>query len=443
MEIRRSTLARSLPFELSIPVDLDFAEERRLDIARLPVPKRGKYLKGGIAVGAVLLTTIFLASLKPAAPSVDAGTLLIDSVRRGEMVREVRGPGTLVPEQIRWISALTPARVEGILRKPGDSVRADQVLLELSNPDVQIQALEAQQQLTSAEAQLVNLRTTLGSQILGQRSLVAQARTTFNEAHRMATVAETLAVRNLGSVFELTRARDQETEARTRLDIEEQRLQLLTDAIEPQIQVQQEQVERLRAISAHRQNEVNGLKVRAGENGVLQELPLQLGQWVVPGMVLAKVVQPTRLKAVLRIPETLAPEVIIGQKATVDTRNGLVTGRVIRLDPASTNGSVAVDIALEGPLPAGARPDLSVDGTIEIERLADVLYVGRPAYGQANSTIQMFKVVDGGRYAIRVPVRVGHNSVNTIEIIQGLQRGDQVILSDMSRWDAADRVRLK
>ncbi|HEX9705860.1 MAG TPA: HlyD family efflux transporter periplasmic adaptor subunit [Gemmatimonadales bacterium] len=414
-----------------------------MDIPRLKPPKRLPYLKIGLIAGGLVLVTILLGSLKPAAPSVNRETVLTDSVRRGEMLREVRGPGTLVPEQIRWISALTPARVERILAQPGDSVTAESVLMELSNPDVQIQSLEAQQQLTAAQAQLVNLRTTLESQRLTQQSSVAQARTAHNEARRNALVAETLAVRGLSSSYELDRARDQAEEARTRLQIEEQRLKLLTESMEPQLHVQQEQVVRLRAINAHRQNEVRGLQVRAGAPGVLQELPLQLGQWVTPGEVLARVVQPSRLKGVLRIPETQATDVAIGQRATIDTRNGLIQGRVVRIDPASASGAVGVDVALEGNLPAGARPELSVDGTIEIERLPDVLWVGRPAFGQPNSTISLFRVVEGGDAAVRVQVRVGRTSVNRIEIVEGLNLGDEVILSDMSRWDNVERVRLK
>jgi len=414
-----------------------------MDIPRLKPPKRLPYLKVGLIAGGLVLVTILLGSLKPAAPSVNRETVLTDSVRRGEMLREVRGPGTLVPEQIRWISALTPARVERILAQPGDSVTAESVLMELSNPDVQIQSLEAQQQLTAAQAQLVNLRTTLESQRLTQQSSVAQARTAHNEARRNALVAETLAVRGLSSSYELDRARDQAEEARTRLQIEEQRLKLLTESMEPQLHVQQEQVVRLRAINAHRQNEVRGLQVRAGAPGVLQELPLQLGQWVTPGEVLARVVQPSRLKGVLRIPETQATDVAIGQRATIDTRNGLIQGRVVRIDPASASGAVGVDVALEGNLPAGARPELSVDGTIEIERLPDVLWVGRPAFGQPNSTISLFRVVEGGDAAVRVQVRVGRTSVNRIEIVEGLNLGDEVILSDMSRWDNVERVRLK
>jgi HlyD family secretion protein len=414
-----------------------------MDIPRPKASKRGLHLKVGLGAGGFLVVTIVLGNLKPAAPTVQLATVLVDSVRRGELVREVRGPGSLVPEQIRWISALTPARVERILTQPGDSVKAATVLLELSNPDVQIQALEAQQQLTAAEAQLVSLRTTLEAQRLTQQSLVAQAQTAHNEAQRNAALAETLAVKELSSPYELHRARDQAAEAATRLAIEEQRLKLLTESMNPQIHVQQEQVVRLRAIDAHRQNEVRGLQVRAGEPGVLQELPLQLGQWVTPGMVLARVVQPSRLKAVLRIPETQATDVRIGQRATIDTRNGLIPGRVVRIDPASQSGSVGVDVALEGDLPAGARPELSVDGTIEIDRLPDVLFVGRPAFGQANSTISLFKLVDGGGAAVRVPVKVGKSSVSTIEIIEGLEVGDQVILSDMSRWDDTDRVKLR
>jgi hypothetical protein len=256
-------------------------------------------------------------------------------------------------------------------------------------------------------------------------------------------MAETLATRGLMAPNEVSRLRDNAVEAATRLRIEEERLRLLTESAEPQIRVQEEQVVRLRAIAEHRQNEVRGLRVRAGEDGVLQELTLQLGQWVVPGQVLAKVVQPLRLKAVLRIPENQAPDVRLGQKASIDTRNGVIPGRVIRIDPASTSGTVSIDVALDGVLPAGARPELSVDGTVEIERLSDVLYVGRPGYGQPNSTIGMFKVVEGGGYAERVPVQVGRSSVNTIEVVQGLAPGDVVILSDMTRWDSAARVKLK
>jgi multidrug resistance efflux pump len=416
-----------------------------MDIPRVPAMRQRHpaLVKAGAVGGGILLIALALTSLTPATPTVQLGTVVVDSVRRGELVREVSGPGSLVPEQIRWISALTPARVERILAHPGDSVQPDALLLELSNPDVQIQALEAQQRLTAAEAQLVTLGTTLQTDRLRQESMVIQARTAYNEAHRNVMEAESLAVKGFSSAFELSRARDQAEEAVTRLRIEEQRLQLLTASIEPQLRVQQEQVERLRAISAHRQNEVRGLQVRAGEQGVLQELPLQLGQWVVPGMVLARVVQPTRLKAVLRIAETQASDVHIGQRAMIDTRNGLIHGRVMRIDPASQNSSVGVDVSLDDALPAGARPELSVDGTIELDRTPGAVFVGRPALGQPNSTISLFKIVDGGDAAVRVQVTVGRSSVHSIEIIQGLAVGDRVILSDMSRWDGVDRVRLR
>lgn len=414
-----------------------------MDIQRIKRPSNKRYIQGGIAVAAIVLMTVVLANLKPAAPSVDAGTLWMDTVERGEMVREVRGPGTLVPEQIRWISALTPARVERVLAQPGDSVKPETVLLEMSNPDVQINALQAQQQLTAAEAALVQLRTNLETSRLSQEATAAQARTAYNEAVRNAMMAESLAAKGFGSSFELSRARDQAAEAATRLRIEDERLRLLTVSTAPQIKVQEENVVRLQAINEHRQNEVRGLRVKAGEAGVLQELTLQLGQWVVPGQVIAKVVQPLRLKAVIRVPETLAPDVRLGQTAFIDTRNGIVKGRVIRMDPNSSSGTVSVDIKLEGDLPPGARPDLSIDGTIELERLQDVLHVGRPGYGQPNSTIGMFKVIDGGDYAVQVSVQVGRSSVNTMEVIQGLNQGDIVILSDMTRWDSAERVRLK
>lgn len=414
-----------------------------MDIQRSDRPRSRRALHYSLGAAVLGLVTVLLASLKPAAPAVDRDSVWVDAVRRGEMVRDVGGPGSLIPEQMRWIAALTPARVDRILTQPGDSVDVATVLVELSNPDVQIQALEAQQQLTAAEAQLVNLRTTLENQRLAQNAIVTQMRTTFNEARRSAMVAETLAVKGLGSPFELQRARDLLQEAEARLGIEEDRLRLVIGSTPSQLKVQQDQVSRLRAIDAHRRNEVLGLRVRAGEAGVLQELPLQLGQWVVPGQVLAKVVQPRRLKAVLRIPETLAPEVRIGQRASIDMRNGITPGRVIRIDPAAQNGTVTVDVALEGPLPAGARPDLSVDGTIEIERLTDALHVGRPRYGQPHTAIGMFKLEPDGDHAVLVRVRLGRASVNAVEVIEGLAVGDSVILSDMSRWEAVQRVRIR
>lgn len=414
-----------------------------MDIARAPAKKKKLYVQAGIIGGVVLLVTILLANLNPASPGVDREVLSIDAVKRGVMVREVRGPGTLVPEHIRWISALTPARVERIFVQPGTTVTANTVLLELANPDVQIEALDAQRQLTAAEGDLVNLRTTLQGQRLTQAGLVATTRSQYLQARRDAAVAESLAAIGGLSRNDISLARERADELQARYDIEQQRLELLTSTVDSQLAVQREQVTRLRAISTFRLNRQASLQVRPGEEGVLQELNLQPGQWVVPGTILAKVVQPGKLKAVVRIPETQAPGLAIGQIASVDTRTGIVQGHVVRIDPAAQQGTVTVDIALDGPLPAGARPDISIDATITLERLSDVLYTGRPTYGQPNSTVGLFKLVEGGRYAVRIPVKVGRTSVNAIEIVQGLVAGDSVILSDMSRYDNVERVKLK
>jgi len=394
-------------------------------------------------VAALGVTTVGLARLNPAAPSVEAGTLWMDTVRQGPMVREVRGPGTLVPEQIRWVSAIAPGRVERKLVLPGARVNAGTVLLELSNPDVQIQLLQAQRQLTDAEAQLVSLKTTLETQKLNQEGVVANIRSEFREALRKAASDSALAAQDLISSSEYARSKDRAEEFTARIGVEEQRLRIYTENIQSQLDVQKEQVERMRAVAEFQRGLVNAMVVRAGADGVLQELPIEVGQWAISGATLAKVVQPERLKAVLRIPETQARDVGIGQDANIDTRNGIVAGHVIRIDPASQNGTVTVDVALDGALPKGARPDLSVDGTLVLERLDNVLNVGRPAYGQANSTVGIFRLVPGTSEAERVRVELGRNSVNTIEIIRGLNKGDVVILSDMSRWDAVDRVKLK
>jgi len=414
-----------------------------VDIPRVqPDKRRARYIQGGIAAGALLLLTLLLSSLKPAAPSVDREILSLDAVRRGPMVREVRGPGTLVPEHIRWISALTPARVERILVQPGTPVQAGTLLLELANPDVQIEALDAQRQLTAAEGELVNLRTSLHSARLTQTGVVAQTHSEYLSAQRAALVADSLEIIGGLSRNDVSLARDKASELAARYDIETQRLDLLTSTVDSQLAVQREQVVRLRAITAFRLSRLSSLQVRPGEAGVLTELNLQPGQWVVPGTILAKVVQPGKLKAVIRIPETQAPGLAIGQAASVDTRTGFVSGHVIRIDPSAQEGTVTVDIALDST-PAAARPDISVDATITIERLNDVLSTGRPAYGQPNTTIGIFKLVEGGRYAVRIPVKVGRTSVNAIEILQGLAAGDSVILSDMTRYDNVERVRLK
>ena len=414
-----------------------------VDIPREPRSKKRRWFYLGAGIAAIVVITVALSRLGPAAPSVDKSTIWTDVVKRGEMVRRVRGPGTLVSEQIRWIAALTAGRVERILVEPGAEVDSPTVLLLLSNPDVEIQALEAQRQLSAEEARLVDLRTALENQRLAQEALVATVRAQYLGAQRTIRNNEELAEKGLISEIDLQSSRDRAVELETRLEIEQRRLEVMTDAVESQLGAQRVQVERLRSIAVFKENLVHSMSVVAGVSGVLAELPLEEGQWVRPGDDLARIVQPGRLKAELRIPETQARDVAVGQVALIDTRNDTIPGRVVRIDPAVQGGTVTVDVRLEGPLPREARPDLSVDGTIEIERLSDVLYVGRPVYGQANSLVGLFKVVENGNAAVRVTVRLGRSSVNTIEIVEGLVEGDEVILSDMSAWENHDRVRLR
>jgi multidrug resistance efflux pump len=415
-----------------------------VDIPRAPQNKtKRRVMMAGAGLGALLLATVAIGRLKPAAPSVERSTVWIDGVKRGPMLRQVRGPGTLVPDSIRWISAVTSGRVERVFVRPGAPVQAGTVLLDMSNPDVQLEALTAEQQLAAAQAQLVSLRTNLNTSRLNQASTVAQVRTQLREAQRQMVSAESLITRNLIAQNELQRVRDQVAELTERLQIEQERLGLMAETVDSQLTLQQDQINRLRAISEYQRNRVASMHVLAGTDGVVQDLNLEMGQWVQSGTTLARVVQPGKLRAVLRVPETQARDVALGQKAEIDTRIGIVPGRVVRIDPAAQSGTVTVDVALEGPLPQGARPDLSVEGTVEIERLDNVLFVGRPAYGQQNSTVGLFKLSDGGRYAERVNVQLGRASVNTIEVLGGLVVGDSVVLSDMSRWDNVDRVRLK
>ncbi|UCC82601.1 MAG: HlyD family efflux transporter periplasmic adaptor subunit [Gemmatimonadota bacterium] len=414
-----------------------------MDIKREPRPKAKRWVYLGVGIAAVVAITVALGRLGPAAPGVDRSNVWTDVVKRGEMVRQVRGPGNLVSEQVRYIASLTAGRVERRLVEPGAEVDSATVLLELSNPDVEIQALDAQRQLTAEEARLVDLRTQLENQRLSQEGLVATVRTQYLEAMRNVSRDEELAERGLLSDIDLQNSRDRAEELEKRLEVERQRLAVMTDARETQLAAQRAQVERLRSIAVFKENLVESMKVVAGVSGVLADLPLEPGQWVRPGDELARIVQPGRLRAEVRIPETQARDVAIGQLALIDTRPDTIRGRVIRIDPAVAGGSVTVDVRLEGELPKEARPDLSIDGTIEIERLTDVLYVSRPTYGQPNSLVGLFKVVEDGDAAVRVPVRLGRASVNTIEIIEGLLEGDEVIVSDMSNWDEYDRVRLR
>jgi HlyD family secretion protein len=414
-----------------------------MDVPRPQVPARGRYTVIGVALAILLAATVALTQLKPAIPVVERSTLIIDSVRRGDMVREVRGPGTLVPEQVRWISAVTSARVERIVAQPGQVVEPGTVLLEMSNPDVQIQALQAQQALSEAQSRLVDLRVQLEGSKLSQEGTVATARTLNVSAAQERTAADTLLAERLISRFEYNNKKALDEESRTRLGVEEKRLELMTRSVSSQLAVQERQIERLQAIAAFQESRVQALVVRAGEHGVLQELSLQPGQWVNGGSPIAKVVQPGRLKAVLRIGEIQAKDVALGQTASIDTRNGIVSGHVSRMDPAAQGGTVSIDISIDGPLPGGTRPDLNVDGTIQLERLKNIVFTGRPALGQDNSMITMFRVDAGGKSATRVGVRLGRVSANSVEIVQGLGPGDRVILSDLSLPDHTDRIRLK
>ena len=414
-----------------------------MDIPREPPSKKKRNLLIAGGVVALAVTTVALANLQPAAPSVERSTIIIDQVKRGELLRQVRGPGSLVPEDIHWISAVTQGRVERVLVQPGEVVKPGTVLLELSNPDEQLGALDAERGLTAAQATLVQLKTNLESQRLGQQSTVASARSNYQESKRQFDVAVQLSKDKMISSQDLEKAKDNEMEGRTRLDVAERQLTLMTDAVASQVAAQEANVVGQQRLVDMHKTRIASMQVRSPSNGVVQDLTLQSGQWVMSGSTIARVVEPTHLKAVLRIPETQAKDVSIGLKAEVDTRNGIVAGHVIRIDPGSQGGTVGVDVSLDGALPAGARPDLSVDGTIEIDRLTNVLFVGRPAFGQAESNVSLFKLQPGGGEAVRVTARLGRSSVNTIEVIEGLQEGDSVIVSDVSRWGGFDRLRVK
>jgi HlyD family secretion protein len=403
--------------------------------------RRPLYIGGGVALAALI--TLGLSQLKPAPPSVDGAAIYTDTVRRGELVRQVRGPGTLTPEHIRIIPAVTAGRVDEIFARPGTAVEAGTLLLRLSNPEVELSLLESERQYAQARTETVNLRASLQTQILQLEGVVAQVQSQYNEAVRQARTNEDLASKGLIAANVAAASKDQVEELRTRLSIERQRLALAKGTVDAQLESQQLQVDRLASLVAMRRQQLQSMDVRAGTAGVLQQLNLEVGQWVNPGIELARVVEPGRLKAVLRIPDTQMRDVVIGQVALIDTRNDTIRGRVVRIDPAAQGGTTGVDVALDGELPASARPDMSIDGTIEIDRLNDVLYVSRPNYGSAGQTIGLFVVSPDGRTADRTQVRLGQTSVNFVEIVQGLNRGDRVILSDMQQWDAHNRVRIR
>ena len=400
----------------------------------------------GVAVAvAVGTVSLVLGRLKPAAPTVERATVWVDTVKRGAMLRQVRGLGTLVPvdEARRWLPSATQGRVERIILRPGAQVTPDTVILELADPQLQQQLLESETQLRASEADLASLRARLDTERLNQRSLAATVEADFQQAQLEREVNEDLAKDGLVSKLILKQSTVRSESLRTRAQLEKERVSVSEESVRAQLLAQQARVDQLRTLFALRRQQVDQLRVRAGMSGVLEQVPVEVGQQVAPGTNVARVADPTRLKAELRIAETQARDLTIGQLAQVDTRNGIISGKVARIDPAAQNGTVTVDITLEGELPRGARPDLSVDGTVELERLDNVLYVGRPAFGQENSAVGLFLVgVETGE-AARVQVQLGRSSVNTIEIKSGAKEGDQLVLSDMSAWDAFDRVRLR
>jgi len=426
-----------------------------LDIKREPTKKRGKYFLIGGGVVVLGVTTVMLGNLEARAPSVDRATLWIDSVQRGTMVRQVRAPGTLTPEHIRYVVAVTSGRVEALPIRPGVTVEPSTILLELSNPDVQLEMLNAQSSVTNAEQQYVTLKTNLESQRLAQEATVANMRTLYGNAKRDFTTFQALDEKKLASAQEVARAKDVMEETQNRLRIEEQRLKVTSESIDQQLKLARANIDRLNAILKFQVERVSSMRVPAGESGQLLSLgngqqELQFGQWVLAGQTLATVAQPGKLKAVLRVPETQAKDVAIGQKVDIDTRagggganSGIVKGHGSRVDPTSVNGTVTVEVLFDQEALPGMRADLSVDGVIEIERLTNVLFVQRPAYGQAESTVGLFKLDPDGKTASRVNVKLGRSSVSTIEIVNGLQPKDKVIVSDMSQWDNVAKVRLQ
>ena len=393
---------------------------------------------GLLAIGSV---TYGLSRLKPAAPSVDKATVWIDTVKRGPMLLEVRGLGTLVPDEVLWIPATSDGRVVRRLL-PGVHLQADSIIMELKNPELEQAALDAEWQLKAAEADYNSLRAQLDSKLLDEKAQAATVQADYSQAVLNAQKDAALAKAGLAAELNAKLSQARAEELTTRNQIEQDRLAVSAASAKAQLEAQKAKVEQLRALYELKQTELDRLKVRAGTEGVLQEVPVEVGQQVTTGTILAKVAQPNKLKAELKIPETQAKDVQLGQLASIDTRNGIIPGRVERIDPAVINGTVTVDVKLEGPLPLGARPDLSVEGTIEIENLRDVVYVGRPAFGQPNSTVGIFKLDEESNGATRVQVKLGRSSVNTVEILEGLRPGDRVVLSDMSTWDAFNRIRL-
>jgi len=416
-----------------------------VDIARSADVKRKKKIRrilyGSAALAVIILISVGVSRLKPAAPSVDRATVWIDTVKRGPMLRQVRGSGTLVPEEIRWIPSTTAGRVETILLRPGAQVKPDTVIVELSNPELQQSVKESQLAYQSAQAAFINRQAELQSALLSQQSDVASIQAAYTKAKLNLEAQEKLYKDQLVSELQLKQSRSDAEELENRLKIAQDRLKIQHEGTKSQLAPQEADVDQKRAAYELRVRQLEDLKVKAGMTGVLQEVPVERGAQLNAGANVARVADPTTLKAELRIAETQTKDIRVGQYAEVDTRNGVVKGKVLRMDPKSTGGTVGVDVSLEGELPSGARPDLSVDGTIQLEKLDNVIYMGRPAFGQENSTVGLFKLTADGE-AIRTNVKLGRTSVDKVEIIEGLQPGDQVILSDMSAQDSFDRIRI-
>ena len=403
--------------------------------------KRRILIISASAVG-LILATFALSRLKPAAPSVDRSSVWIDTVKKGPMVRQVRGLGTLVPEEFRWIPTTTEASVEKILIWPGTKVESGDVILELTSPELEQSAHEAESKAKAAEAELATEKATLQRELLDQESKAAVAHSAYEQSKMERQTNDQLAKNGLVADLVYKTSKIKEEECQKSDDIEQKRLTFSRDSIEPQLASKQAAVDQANQLAKLKLDQVEGLHVKAGMSGVLQALPVQVGQRVKPGDNLARVADPSKLKAQIKIAETQAKDIQPNQQALIDTRNGVVKGHVKRVDPAVEQGTVTVDVAFDEELPKGARPDLSVDGTIELERLDNVVFVGRPAFGQENNTVGMFKLIAGSNEAVRTPVKLGKSSVNTIEILSGLNPGDQVILSDTSAWDSHERIRL-
>ncbi len=416
-----------------------------MDIARPDLARKKRWRLIGYSAAALIalpLVTIAVSRLKPAAPVVERSTVWLDSVHRGEMLRNVRGLGTLVPVDIRWIAAQTSARVDRIVLQSGASVKRDSVILELTDTQLQRDALDAEYAYKAAQADLANLKVQLANNLIAQKSVAADVESQYQQAKLQADVDKQLFDQGLQADVVSKKSAVAAEQLAIKKELAQEQLKIASDAAAAQVAAQEAHLEQQHVLYELKKGQVDALQVRAGLNGVLSAVSVEVGQQVAPGTNLVRVADPTHLKATIQIPETQAHDMQIGQKASIDTHNGVVQGHVTRVDAAVVNGTVAVDVIFDGPQPPGARPDLSVDGTIEIERLPDILYVGRPVQGQPNSTVGLFRLGQDGKEAVRVRVDLGRSSVNTIEIVRGLQVGDQVILSDMSAWDAYDRVRL-